>query len=145
MKQKVLRTISCVFIIIIFMALSGCSDIFHSKEDIDYMDIILNKEYSNSVKEGSRNYYMFHAEQNVTYYILWYIGGSYKLKVATFWYDTGGTVTGEKEDNYHASLSFSSARSGDVVVRITAKNDYSSKNTADYKFMVSTSEKNTIR
>jgi len=139
MKGKLLITISCVFMVMALMALSGCRDIFHSKENLDYMDLVLDKEYSNSVKKGSRNYYKFHAVQDVTYYISWYLSPyGAKIKVASFWYDTGGTVTGEKE-GWIEDLSFSSSRTGDVVVRITT-NGSGSLETADYKFMVSTSK-----
>jgi hypothetical protein len=147
MKREVLRTISCLFIIMALMALSGCRDIFHSKENIDYTSLVLDKEYSNSVKKGSRYYYKFHAEQDVTYYISWDTSSRYSLlpsydkdriKVATFWYDTGGTISGEKE-GYKEVISFPSSRTGDVVVRITTDKEYG---TADFKFMVSTTNDN---
>jgi len=139
MKRKFFILLSCVVIIMILMAVSSCRDFFHSKENIDYMDLVLNKEYDNSVAEGGRNYYKFNAELNKTYYISWYTMSN-EIKVATFWYDTGGTVTGEKEGLGSGKLSFSTSRSGDVVVRITS-GDYA-YGTIDYKLMVSTSEYN---
>jgi len=139
MKRKVLITISYALIVIAVMVFSCCRDIFHSKENIDYMDLVLDKELNGSVKVFSRNYYKFNAEQGVTYYISWKTG-SYgygtDIKVATFWYDTGGTITGEKESNWD-TLTFTSSRTGDVIIRITID---SSHDSADYRLKVSTSE-----
>ena len=151
MKRIVLKTILGVVVMIALMAVSGCRDIFHSKEDIDYVDLAINKQHSSSVKIGNKNYCKFHAEQEVTYYISWYVSNwSYtvenNLKVTTFWYDTGGTITGEQSDwrTKDYGPSFTASRSGDVVVKITAeKAGYgSSPNTADYNFMISTRKDN---
>ena len=107
-----------------FIAVSGCRDIFYSKENIEYMDLIIDKEYLNSVSK--KNYYKFHAEQGVTYYLSWKIVSSPKIRinVEAFWYDTGEIVAEGWGKKLRGGLSFSYSRSGDVVIRITGRNDY---------------------
>jgi len=151
MKQKVIKFISCAFIILTLIVVLSCRDIFHSKEDIDYLNLVINKEYNNSVEKGDRNYYKFHAEKGVMYYISWDVSDHYShldIAVATFWYDSGGTITGERKDYYtgDSGPSFIASRSGDVVIRITCGKregeSHSYSDVADYKFMVSTQKNN---
>ena len=140
---------------------SGCKDIFHSKEDIDYVNLILDTAHNGSVlaydtagkaKMKEKNYYKFRAERGVTYYISWSVEysseGDYKLSITTFWYDTGGVVMGEQsgEDGSKTPPSFVASRSGDVVVRATAPTRYYDErgNTVNYRIMVSTKSDNYV-
>ena len=122
---------------------SACRDIFYSKEDIDYVNLILDTTHNSSVgthddntrnKNIPRNYYKFRVEQGATYYFSWrtnyydsdrrgYNGSLrevyHELIITMFRYDNGGIVMGEREDR-NGYGSFTAPYSGDIVIRVTA-------------------------
>ena len=136
MKREVLRTISCLFIITALMALSGCRNIFHSKEKIDYIDLVIDSEHTSSLKKGKRNYYKLPIEKGTKYKIechAWvgysndgkanswsYLDSSFMF--AVFFYDTEEQLVLKKSGSSEKSISasFTASRSGDIVIRVTS-------------------------
>ena len=138
---------------IVLLTVSSCKDIFHSKENINYVNLVMDKMHQDSVKSNKRNYYKFHAEEGKTYYISWHYATNWvqSLEVTAFWYDTGLVAMGEKKLKYSGyrgvvvndegdtSSFLTASRSGDVVIRVL-KGDIvqgEGKETT-YNFLVST-------
>ena len=129
MKRILPQAFIGVTMAITFLAVSACKDIFHSKDSINYTELVLDMEHNDSVNKKNKDYYKFYAEQGKTYNILIDKYEDYSIYIDAFWYDTEETVIGELGFFRDGKTSFTATRSGNVVIRVTSQNINSSSYT----------------
>jgi hypothetical protein len=127
MKLIIQQVIIGTALAIMLFVLSGCKEVFHSKEDINYTELVLDMEHNDSVRNEEKDYYKFYAEQGKTYNVNLISGSSSPsyINIVAFWYDTEATVIGELKfsKNGREKTSFTASRSGNVVIRLTASSE----------------------
>jgi hypothetical protein len=127
MKLIIQQVIIGAVLAIMLFVLSGCKEIFHSKEDINYTKLVLDMEHNDSVGKKEKDYYKFYAEQGKTYNVNLKKSDYYaSIDISAFWYDTEETVIGElnfSDDYDWEKTPFTASRSGNVVIRVTSHSD----------------------
>ena len=135
MKLIIQQVIIGTALAVMLFVLSGCKEVFHSKEDINYTELVLDMEHNDSVKKKEKDYFKFYAEQGKTYNVdlkhRSSSASSTHIYIGAFWYDTEETVIGELRfsEGDWKKTSFTASRSGNVVIRVTSQNINSSSYT----------------